>query len=335
MNRPGYTLPPINFLKSVPFIASAGSVFATDERGNGVYVYGVLPNPLTTGFADQAFFYRYAIGRDGTPVADSWQQLATPTWIATETVGGSGTDMIVDATNGRVYLVTTDNAAPIFHRLRWWNPTTNAWTVLAGGGGTLEAALAPGAPITHASLAHPCPTINVAVASDDFLYLAIGNGAAAARYQISVDTWAAIGGGGARVGAPAAGSSLNFVASNPDAIYGLRGGGTAFVDRFTISTNAWAALTPVPATETFAVGAEAAVVKGYPGMLFVHRNGSIKGIDLGGTAGPSVFPLCSLEGADGAQHEGKGIVAYAVGTKLFVAVRKHSGVEFQRVELVL
>jgi len=333
MNRPGYTLPPITFLKSVPFIAQAGSVFATDERGSGTYVYAVLPNPATTGFADQAYFYRYAIGRDGTPVADSWQQLATPTWIATETVGGSGTDMIVDATNGRVYLITADLAAgPIYHRFRWYSPTTNAWTAIAPAApNDLETVLALAASITHASLGHPCQTVNPAVASDDQIYLSIGNTTTAAVLAIGAGTWAA---SAVRGGVPGAGSSLNFVADHPDNLFGLRGGGSALVDRFTISTNAWAALTPVPATETFALGVETATARGYPGMLFVHRNGSIKGIDLN-SIGPSVLPLASMEGPDGTQHEGKGIVAYQVGTKLFVAVRKHTDVEWQRIELVL
>lgn len=336
MNRPGYTLPPITFLKNIPAIAQAGSVMATDLRGSGTYVYKLVPNPATTGFADMGLFYRYAIGRDGTPVADSWQQLATPPWgAATETID-SGTSMIVDATDGTVYLVNADNAAgPIYHRFRAYTPATNTWAAFAPvAPNSLEAILGLAAPITNASLVHACSTVSpaIAAAQEAFIYLAVGNSATMAAYSKATGFWSNPLVGAPRGGAPGAGSTLSFVPSEPGRLYGLRGGATATFDRYTLATNAWDNVVLVPATETFTTGAEATTLRDYAETIFVHRSGSVKAINVSTGA---VEPIAALMGADGTQHAGSGIVAYRVGTKVLLGIRKHTSAEFQRIELVL
>lgn len=328
MDRPGFTLPKITYLRNLPYVASAGCCIATDPRGTGTYAYGVFwtgATPLGGMFA------RYALGREAAPGMETWQFLTAPAWTATETLD-SGTCMIVDPTDGRVWLITADAVGGVFHRWRAYTPGTDAWAVAGEGGGTLEAAVpAIVGAITNASLAHPCPTINALVASDDFLYLAIGNSPVLARYSKVGLAWAAMG-GAARGAAPGLGSTLTFVHGRPDNIYGLRGGASNLLDVFTIAAPGWAAGAAVlPLAETFTTGTEAVASPYEPTEFLVHRNDNIYRVDLA----RNVIPVASVAGSDGAQHAGHALISYRVGQKWFVALRLHSKTEFQRIEPIL
>ncbi len=330
MDRPGFTLPKITYLRQAPFVAQAGSCLCTSPAGSSRYVYGLLPNPATTGFANMALFYRYAIGREGSAIADSWQILATPPWTATETID-SGTCLIVDATDGRVWMLTADNAAgPIYHRFRDYNTATDAWTAHApGGANDLEAVLALAAPITNASLAHPCTALSSLVVTDDRIYAAVGNSANLAAYSKGAANWVAPA-LAARGGVAAAGSSLDFMIGRPDNLYGLRGGGVGNLDVYTISTNAWATVAATIPVHLFGAGVEVTSTLEAPNVLLLHESGTIYELDRTG----ALSSIASVAGSDGAAHSGHGLVSWSVGTKRFVGVRLHSKNEWQRIEIV-
>jgi hypothetical protein len=329
MDRPGFTLPKITYLRNLPYVAAAGSCIATDPRGTGEYAYGLFPTALAS--PNQGWFGRYPLGRESMPGADLWQQLATPAFTATETID-SGTCLIVDPTDGRVWAITADAVGGVFHRWRAYTPATNTWAVGSEVGGTLEAAIpAIIAAITNASLAHPCPTINPLVASDDFLYLAIGNSPVLGRYSKVGNVWAAMG-GAARGAAPGAGSSLDFIHGRPDNLYALRGGASNLLDVYTIAVTGWAAGAAVlPGTETFDTGAEAVASPYALNELLVHRQNNVYRIDLA----RNVIPVASVAGSDGAQHAGHALISYRTGQKWFVGVRLHSKTDFERIEPVL
>ena len=331
MDRPGFTLPKVSYLRQLPYLAAAGSCLATDPRGTGTYVYGV--GPTGAAVPNQGWFGRYAVGRETAPGMETWQILTPPAWTATETID-SGTCMIVDATDGRVWLVTADNAAgPIFHRLRSYDPATDAWTAYAPGApNDLNTVLALAAIITRASLAHPCTTVQPLVASENFIYLAVANSVILARYDKLNNVWAAANAGLARAAPPAAGSTLDFLSGRPDNLYSLRGGATALEDVYTISTQAWAAGAAVlPAGETFDEGVEAVASPYAPTELLVHRRDNVYRIDLA----RNVLPVASVAGSDGTQHAGHGVVSYRVGSKWFVGVRLHSKTDFERIEPII
>ena len=126
--------------------------------------------------------------------------------------------------------------------------------------------------VASAWTTNPDATSTYKIEGDENSIFVLGNNAVTMyKYSISGNTWAVVAPTTARVGAPIAGMSADFVGQTGDAvwaditdikdgryIYSLRGG-TAVLDRFDIAggtagAGAWLAITYLPALQTFATG---------------------------------------------------------------------------------
>lgn len=333
--RPGVNLPIVDFLCELPVAAVGGSCFAADRRPElASYIYALVPTSTST-----ATCWRIS------PAAKSIQQLPSPNRDAA-TVFGVGTSMILDESLGFLWLFTpqsTTAAGLEWARFQYLdlNNLAGGWVQRTVVGLGLAAQWA-----TSAALCHPCTAIlNVADGADDHIYLCGHDGAVGGagpsrlgRFGIAGNAWATVtGAGGARGGAPGAGSSLNWNPSRNGILYSIRGGGTVNLDAYDIATNAWAAADPTPATETWGVGTETWtwLATHIPYML-VSQGGKVRLADLPlfGNGG-GIVPLVEIDGTDGAEHAGNSLCAYQVGEKVYIIIRPHSGKAIQRIRPIL
>jgi hypothetical protein len=174
---------------------------------------------------------------------------------------------------------------------------------------------------------------------DDLIWLNVGTGVLPggggagsdiAFYRKATNAWTVrAGAGGARVGAPGPGTSLDFVPIFADGFVSIRGGGSNLVDKYVVATDSWEDLSPRPRTEVFVEGTETATSWERPDTLYVAHHGRIYAM-----RGGQMDTLETIDGDDGLAHKGLGLCAYKVGSADFLIVRPHGKQEVQRLQLV-
>jgi hypothetical protein len=329
MPRPGITPPMVEMMAPLPVASRAGCVLAgalalpttSSVAASYEYIYGLFP---TSDIA--ATFWRYSIA------ANAWQQMLSPTLDALDLLA-TACAMVVDDTNGYVYLLNSRNDAAGYVRFQAFIPAGNVWiprSTIAG--------LA--APWTNGmALCRPCARLGFP-AVDTFIYLC-GNAETTMRiYNTGTNTWA-ISGGAARAGATGEGVALNWLPEAPDRILTQRGGNVSIYDNYTISTAAFTASgfgTGGPDTLLYTTGTETAadchrnkVITQYTGRLY--EAGTVWVAPTLGQLAPST-PLGTFYKADGTLHKGNGLVSIRIGGQSYVYWRKHSQTEFQRLEVL-
>lgn len=330
MPRPGITLPTVDNLADLGRVAVAGSCFARDPRGSGRYIYNIEPTATPTGVA-ACTLWRY------DTQSKSKQAMPAPT-MGANTVVGAGTCLLFDAsrgTNGAGFLwfLTPENATAA--GIEWARFQYLDLGNLAGGWtARTVVGLGLAAQLPEAAMTHTCSAI-IASGNDDYIYLVIVGLAAIYRYGIAGNAWAVRPmAGGVRAAVAATGTTAMFSRAQPDRIYSLRGGGSAVMDYYIISTDAMNnVLALIPATETWTAGTECAHLSGYgtQGLNVYAQSGRVKHIDL--TTG-DVVPLGDIGQTDGTAHLGNGIAPYMVGPEVYIAIRPHTTAEVKRIHVV-
>jgi hypothetical protein len=152
--------------------------------------------------------------------------------------------------------------------LAFYNIATNFWTFTSWSFPGLSGEWG-----TDAALVHVCPTYN-AQGNDDYIYL-IGNASTKwYRYSISGDSWTVMS--PVLPAVPGAGCALVWTFGyNTDRLYFLRGGGSASLYYFTISSGVWSPdISYKPKTETFTTGTGVA----YDGLnrIYIQKDATQK-----------------------------------------------------------
>lgn len=176
-----------------------------------------------------AFATGTATSATGTTLVNSAKNWATSQWVNYQIriTGGLGA--------GQVRTITANNATSV---------TVATWTTT------------------------PDSTSTYAIeGNEDYLYLLGNNAITMYRYSISGNSWTTLSPGVARGGAFATGGGANWISNVSDSnwtnenviqngryIYSFRGGASAVLDRYDITTNSWSALTYVPQVDTFTTG---------------------------------------------------------------------------------
>lgn len=112
--------------------------------------------------------------------------------------------------------------------------------------------------------------------NEDYIYFLGNNAVAMYRYSISGNTWTLLAPGVARTGSPGVGMTADWASKLADVnwadesnikngrfIYSFRGGGTATLDRYDISTNAWSNVVYIAPIEGFGTGTSSALSGNY------------------------------------------------------------------------
>ncbi len=331
MPRLGMTPPMVEIMAPLPVLSMAGCVLAADPSGTARYIYGLFP---TSNIA--ATFWRYDTS------FNAWEQMATPTFAADELLLTTCA-MVADGTPpNNVYLFNSRAIVgpPVtaYHRLQWYNATTDTWTQLAPAAPndleTIAGLVAAWA--SDAALCHPCTSVGFP-ASDAFIYLCGNASADMPIYDITNNIWIASA-GAARAAVCGAGVGAVWLPESPNLIFSPRGGNASDIDVYTISTGAFAAgPTQIPAllrttgTETIADVHRSRVLTQLGGRMYEAAVTYTGG--AGGYLGIHT-PLGTFYKADGTLHKGNGLVAARSGGQSYVYWRKHTSLEFQRMEVL-
>ena len=336
MPRPGVTFPPIDYLANLTASAIDGSCIVTDPRGTDRYAYVLQPIS-----ADNWEFYKF----------DLWsrtaQPLSNPARAATTITARA--KMVFDASGGilatpTIWLFAPDTAGGTFFRWQSYNIATDVWTARS----SVLAGMAAAASI-DTSLCHPCNLLGAAPGPDRLIY-ANGDGGAwgaagpsnLAVYDITTDTWARLVGAGPRGGAPAIGSSLDWLPQCPGYLFSFRGGGSGIIDVYGIVGNAWTAIAAAaidPPLPFDSEGFETTTLFRYPWRILCANYGQIIAVDLTSLVVPPVAAttalVAAIDGADGTAHQGNGLFAWQVGDKLYIGIRPHGSTAVQRIRMIL
>jgi hypothetical protein len=225
----GLDLPIWQRIAIAPAGPTNGGCFCNDKRHNDRYIYLMTDN----------VFYRYDI------YSDSWMQLATPPSF---TLGAGGT-MCFDpsqGTSGRIWLLMPSSSSP-YAVFAYYDIASNVWTSRDASTLGLGSQWA-----TDADLCHTCSSYN-ATGNDDYIYL-IGNGATVwYRYSIAGNSWSTMA--TPLTGSAGAGCGIYWPFNyDADKLYIMRGGTTATIYVYTISTLAISTLSYQPNAQTFTTG---------------------------------------------------------------------------------
>jgi hypothetical protein len=152
------------------------------------------------------------------------------------------------------------------------------------------------------------------------------------RYSIANNAWTVLAPGVARPAVTGVGANLLWNSWNTDLIASFRGGGSTLIDVYTISTNVWAAvgvatLPPIAVTTGF----ESMSTVSEQEISFINQNGQIYAYNHRLNI---LVDMAHIDGVDGAAHTGRGFVYYRLGSKLYFAVRPHSGTAVQRIRAI-
>jgi hypothetical protein len=245
--------------------------------------------------------------------------------------------MCYDESQGRVWLFTSQSTTAAGYEwasFQYYDIAANTWTARNVLSLALGAAWG-----TSAALLHTDSDVCVGrpmggQVADDHIYLVGNNAAAMYRYSLVGNTWTALaGGGGVRAAAPGAGSNLLWNEWNIDQLVSWRGGGSALVDKYTISTDTWAAgITPSVAL---------ACTTGFESCT-AHKVGSNSFIAVNGTIyvyshdSDRITSMAKIDGVDGLAHSGQGLCYYFPSSfsAAYVVIRPHSGRSVQRIRLI-
>jgi len=340
----GLDQPVRDFLADLPIAATAGICCVSDPRGiadvrGKRYAFLAIP---TSGTA----FTLYRVDLETRAISP----LAAP-----PAAGGGGTYNtslmagLYDASGGAasdrptLYFMVGMTGA---NRVQWltYDINTDAWgAVLAlptcGPAGASDLA-------TSICLCHPCALLGNFVAlnaniDEDYIY-AVGDGgqwgaagpSRVAQYRKSTNTWAYLtGAGGARPGAPAAGSKAVWLPNYPNRIYSTRGGASTVFDYYSFTTFAWGvAVNPLPFM-VLGAGTEITTLYETPGFIAVRPSSNpnmIFSMELGGAR----FELvAAIDGVDGTIHESNALLAWWIAGQYFLGVIPHSKSEIQRIQI--
>jgi hypothetical protein len=290
-----------------------------------MFAYVLVPTGAAT-----ATFYRMEFG------SGALVPLTAPTFTA-NTVIGVGTAMCYDESMDRVWLFTAQSTTAGGYEwasFQYYDINANTWTARNVATIALAAQWGTGAALVHTD-SDICvgPAIGGQVA-DNYIYLVGNNAAAMYRYSIVANTWTALAGAmGVRAAAPGAGSNVIWNEWNADQLVSWRGGGSALVDKYTISTDAWAAgVTPtvaLPCTTGFEscsahkIGSNSIIASG--GTIYIYNHDSNR-----------LTSQARIEGTDGLAHDGNSLCYYLPSSfsTVFVIIRPHSGRAVQRIRLI-
>jgi len=236
-----------------------------------------------------------------------------------------------------LWLVHARTTAP-FVELQFYNAGLNTWVVAVQAAGGFNAAGLGNATVTgqwngDIAFCLPCTSVGLA-ASDDFLYIIGGNtantGAAALygySYQISTGTVAAIT---VRGGAVGDGCTLSWLSKWPDRLYSRRGGATTTFEWYSIAAPAWAAVTPIPNTETYGMGSRSIAVE-LANVLLFYQNGRLLAFSPQTNA---TTEIGKIYGDDGTVHVGDPLAWMLVGNEVLLYACPHSSSVLQRIRVV-
>jgi hypothetical protein len=263
-NKAVIDLPTWELLQPMPAASAVGVTSCSDARGSSRYIYILI---------SATSFWRYDC------MANTYQQLASPPGGTV----GAGTALLFDpsrGTDGYVWaFISNGTAAPTW---QYYDCAANTWTARVVT--NLPATFG-----TDSALTHCCTTYNDA-GDDDKIYL-IGNaGTAWYVFSITGNSWTAMG--TPITAAAGAGCAIHWLPSyNTDKLIILRGGATANVYEYAISTPGFVTRTIVPATETFTTGTMSIVRYG-TSKIIIQKDNTMRLYELD-ISTLKIQPLCT------------------------------------------
>jgi hypothetical protein len=167
---------------------------------------------------------------------------------------------------------------------------------------------------------------------DDGYYLIGNNVVTLYRFNLTGGTnWTTLAPGVARAAAPGAGANLLWNAWDTDRLVSFRGGGSTLVDVYNIQANTWTAGVATAPAITVTTGFESMPTVSEQEVSFVNQNGQVYSYNHRLNI---LVDMAHIDGVDGAAHTGRGFVYYRLGSKLYFAVRPHSGTAVQRIRAI-